>query len=89
MSSKSPGDGGQGLGRHELNYFADFFFVNQNVNKFSVFFVNQMVYYIFAGTPTMKKLNRRSVLWPQRTNAASVCPVSASPLVGPASSAKI
>ena len=47
-SSKSPGDGGRGLGRHELNCFADNSFVNQNVNKFSVFFVNQMVYYIFA-----------------------------------------
>ena len=48
VSSKSPGDGGRGLGRHELNCFADNSFVNQNVNKFSVFFVNQMVYYIFA-----------------------------------------
>ena len=48
VSSKSPGVGGRGLGRYELNYFADNSFVNQNVNKFSVFFVNQMVYYIFA-----------------------------------------
>ena len=47
-SSKSPRDGGRGLGRHELNCFVDNSFVNQNVNKFSVFFVNQMVYYIFA-----------------------------------------
>ena len=78
-SSKSPGDGGRGLGRHELNCFADNSFVNQNVNKFSVFFVNQMVYYIFAGTPTMKKLNRRSVLWPQRTNAVSASLIARRP----------
>ena len=55
-SSKSPGDGGRGLGRHELNCFADNSFVNQNVNKFSVFFVNQMVYYNFAGFNTSKNL---------------------------------
>ena len=54
-SSKSPGDGGRGLGRHELNCFADNSFVNQIVNKFSVFFVNQMVYYIFAKKGRLSK----------------------------------
>ena len=63
-SSKSPGDGGRGLGRHELNCFADNSFVNQNVNKFSVFFVNQMVYYIFADNSDLLSIMARfSTSW--------------------------
>ena len=61
VSSKSPGDGGRGLRRHELNCFADNSFVNQNVNKFSVFFVNQMVYYIFAMLLMMMKVLKMMV----------------------------
>ena len=51
MSYKTAGDGGRDLGWHQLNYFVNTSFVNQMVNKFSVFFVNQMVYYIFAKEP--------------------------------------
>ena len=61
MSYKTAGDGGRGLGWHQLNYFVNTSFVNQMVNKFSVFFVNQMVYYIYlkgvGGGPLFPKLD--------------------------------
>ena len=52
------------MGRHELNCFADNSFVNQNVNNFSVFFVNQMVYYIFAEQKTILRGNFSHVVRP-------------------------
>ena len=44
MSSETQGDGGRGLGWQQLNGLINPYLVKQNLNKFSVVFVKQMVY---------------------------------------------
>ena len=44
MSSETQGVGGRGLGRQQLNCLINTYLIKQNLNKFSVVFVKQMVY---------------------------------------------
>ena len=44
MPSETQGDGGRGLGRQQLNCLINPYLIKQNLNKFSVVFVKQMVY---------------------------------------------
>ena len=44
MSSETQGDGGRGVGQQQLNGLINPYLIKQNLNKFSVVFVKQMVY---------------------------------------------